>query len=82
MIKDLKFTGPGEDGQGLGRKIKQHAAELAKDIFKNDRKDSVATRVPLSGSFDDPKIGVWAAVRTALHHAFIHALRPGLEENA
>jgi hypothetical protein len=49
-------------------------------IFKNHSTDSLATRVPISGTYSDKKVGMWTAVGTLLRHAFIRALVPKLDQ--
>jgi hypothetical protein len=48
--------------------------------FKNQAKDSLATRIPISGSFGKEKIGTWTAVATLLRHAFVKSLVPNVDE--
>jgi hypothetical protein len=48
--------------------------------FKNHATDTLATRVPISGSYNNEKIGTWTAVGTLLRNAFIRALIPKLDE--
>ncbi len=50
------------------------------DIFKNQSKDSLATRIPISGSYNDKTVGVWPAVGTLLRNAFVRALIPSIDE--
>jgi hypothetical protein len=49
-------------------------------VLKNQFKDQLATKVPISGSYHDNSIGVWRAVGTLLRNAFIRALLPKLDE--
>jgi Domain of Unknown Function (DUF748) len=49
-------------------------------VLKNQRTDTLATRVPFYGSFQDKKIGLWTSVSTLLRNAFIRALIPKLDQ--
>ncbi len=49
-------------------------------ILKNQPKDTLAARVPISGSYRGDKVGIWSAVGTILQNAFIHALSPVIDE--
>jgi hypothetical protein len=49
-------------------------------ILKNQFKDQLATKVPISGSYADNSVGVWRAVGTLLRNAFVRALMPQLDE--
>jgi hypothetical protein len=48
----------------------------AAQIFKNQPKDRLATKVPLSGTVGDPAIGLWGTVINLLRNAFIKSLAP------
>lgn len=54
----------------------------AADILKNQPKDSLATRVPISGTYKNSSVGVWSAMGSLLQNAFIHALVPKIDEHA
>lgn len=49
-------------------------------VFKNQPKDRLAMKIPISGSYEQNKVGVWTAVATMLRNAFIRALIPKLDE--
>lgn len=49
-------------------------------VFKNHPNDSLATRVPIAGSYEGSDIGVWQAIGSLLRHAFIRALVPKIDE--
>ena len=48
--------------------------------MKNQNKDSLATRIPISGSYNNSKVGTWAAVATLIRNAFVRALVPKVDE--
>jgi hypothetical protein len=50
-------------------------------IFKNQSKDQLATKVPISGSYTNSSVGIWTATATLLQNAFIHALTPKLDQH-
>lgn len=86
--KDGKFIGYAEPfftdmvidkGTGsTGRKVWAVVATAVEWIFSNKRKKQVATRIPIEGTFDKTKIGLWAAVGGMLKNAYIKALTPTL----
>jgi hypothetical protein len=49
-------------------------------IFKNQPKDQLAAKVPISGTYSNSSVGVLTAVGTLLQNAFIHALVPKLDQ--
>ncbi len=51
------------------------------EVFRDQSKDRVATRIPLSGSARDPSVGFWATLGNVLRNAFIESLVPRLEHS-
>jgi hypothetical protein len=47
---------------------------------KNHSTDSVATKVPISGTYQKSSVGVWTAITTLLQNGFIKALAPELDQ--
>jgi len=50
-------------------------------LFRNQRTGKFATRVPFSGTFDDPRARVWPTIGNVFWNAFIKALPPKLEHS-
>jgi hypothetical protein len=48
--------------------------------FKNHPNDQLATKIPVTGSFEKTDVHVWPTIKTLLHNAFIHALVPVLDQ--
>ncbi|MEO8085899.1 MAG: hypothetical protein ABI763_03715, partial [Bacteroidota bacterium] len=48
-------------------------------VFRNQKKDQVATKVPIEGDFKNPKTGVVDAVVQVVINAFIQALVPAID---
>jgi hypothetical protein len=49
------------------------------EIFQNQKKEQLATKVPLKGSFKDPDAGLWTAISYVLRNAFVMALQPSVD---
>jgi hypothetical protein len=49
------------------------------EVFQNQSKDQLATKVPIEGNFKKPDIGVFEAIWSVLGNAFISALKPSLD---
>ena len=49
-------------------------------ILKNQPKDQLATRIPISGTYEGTNVDVLSSIGTLLRHAFIRALIPRLDE--
>jgi hypothetical protein len=79
VIKDLDVAGPEDRKDNFLHKVWEAIAGTAGDIFKNQKKDQLATRIPLEGNFKDPKTDTWEAVWEVLRNAFIQALIPSVD---
>jgi len=53
----------------------------ASTIFRNLPKDQLATKIPISGSYENASVGTWSAISTLLKNAFISALVPKLDRS-
>lgn len=49
-------------------------------ILKNHFEDQLATRVPVSGSYQGSTVGVWSSIGMLLQNAFIRALVPAIDQ--
>lgn len=79
IIKNLEVLGPEDKKDKLGQKIKEGAIEVAGKILKNPKKDQVATKVPIEGSFSNTSVGTSEAIWEVLRNAFIEALMPAID---
>jgi hypothetical protein len=53
---------------------------LGEEIFENQGTDRLATRVPISGTFESPDTDPWAVVGAVLSNAFIEAIKHGFDD--
>lgn len=51
------------------------------EVFEDQSHDRVATRIPLSGSVNDPEVGFWSTLGATLRNAFVESLVPRLEQS-
>jgi hypothetical protein len=79
VIKDLDVVGPEDRKDNFFHTLWEGVVGVAGDIFKNQKKDQIATRIPLEGNFKDPKSDTWEAVWEVLRNAFIQALVPSVD---
>lgn len=75
LLKDLEIAKEGNFGQIAWEYVVTGVAE----IFKNHKKDQVATEVPIEGRFDDPSVGLWTSISYVLKNAFVFALQPQVD---
>ncbi len=79
IIKDLKVLGPEDKDDKLLQKAKEGVVNVAGKVLQNQKKDQVATKVPIEGSFSNPTVDNWEAILEILRNAFIEALMPSVD---
>jgi hypothetical protein len=76
LIKDFKV----KQGEGNAIEIAWEAiAGTAAEILKNQRKDQLATKLPVEGRYKNTDIGIMDAIITVLRNAFVEALKPTID---
>ena len=61
------------------RKMWEAIAGFAGEVFENQPKDQVATKIPFEGRLDNPQADVWETVINVLENAFIRAIQPSID---
>jgi|SRR6185437_11338843 len=79
FIKDLKVLGPQDSSDNILQKAWEAIVGGAALVLKNQKKQQIATKVPIEGEFGKTTTGVWDAVWELLRNAFIQALMPGID---
>jgi YihY family inner membrane protein len=82
ILHDVKVVERGEfkeDKEGPVRAAWEVVAGAAKGVLNNEKKDQLATRIPISGRLDQPDVPPWPVIGSALYNGFIEALTNGLE---
>jgi hypothetical protein len=79
FVDDLQLLDWDREDEGLLGKLWEGLAEVVGEILEDQDKDRIATRVPFSGSTEDPNADVWSTIGGLLKNAFIESLRRGLE---
>lgn len=80
LFKDLRVITWKEDHKNVFEFAWEAVVGLVAEIFENQPKDQVATRVPVKGSFENPEPDVWSTIGELIKNAFIEALLPGIEQ--
>lgn len=79
IIKDLKIIGPEDRKDPLLQKAKEGVFHALGWVLKNHKKEQVATKVPIEGSFSNSDADVSEAIWQVLRNAFIEALMPSVD---
>jgi hypothetical protein len=79
VIKNLDVLGKEDRDDNIFRKMWEAITGLAGEIFENQPKDQVATKIPFEGRLDNPQADVWETVISVLENAFIRAIQPSID---
>lgn len=79
VIKDLDIVGPQDRKDSFLNKLWEGIVSIAGSILENKKEDQVATKIPISGDFDDPSIQTWYAIMNVLRNAFVQAIYPSID---
>jgi hypothetical protein len=81
VITDLDVFGPEDKNDGFLHKLWERIVGTMGVILTNEKKNQIATRIPIEGSFAKPDAGITEAVAEVIINAFIHALIPAIDNN-
>ena len=80
IFKDLDVYDKEQDeDKKLGAKLKEKAADVVAKVFKNRKRDEVATIGKLEGPLQNPKASTWEVLVNLVRNAFFEAILPGFE---
>jgi hypothetical protein len=80
IFDDVDVYDRSQDAEkGIGQQVYEGVVGGLTEALQNQRKDDVATVVPLRGRIEDPEAGVLATIAGILRNAFFQAIVPGLE---
>jgi|GEM_PF-4939922 len=81
IITGLDVFGPEDRNVSIGNKIWQGIIEFITNIFENQKHDSIATKIPFDGTFQNPEVNVTYAVIEVFFNAFVKAITPAFDYN-
>ena len=79
IIKDLDVLGHEDRKDNIFQKAWEGIVGAVGEVFENQKKDQLATKIPFQGNLDKPETNIWAAITTVLQNAFIQALQPSID---
>jgi hypothetical protein len=80
LLRDVDILDLKKDSKNPVQLAWEAMAGAVAEIFENQPREQVATRVEFSGRVDAPDADIWKTVGNLLRNAFVRALRPGVED--
>lgn len=82
IVQNLDVYDAKQDAEkSVFRKAYEALVGAGATVLRNQPRDQVATRIPISGRLDDPQLSTLQAVFGIVRNAFFKAVLPGLEQN-
>ena len=69
------------EGRSVGKFFTELLAQAGTAVLKNQRKDQVATRIPISGTVDNPETAIWPTIFGVLRNAYIEAFKGEIDND-
>lgn len=79
IIKDLDVVQWNKEEGNLRQIAWETLIGTTAEIFQNQNKEQLATKLSIEGEFNDPNLHIWTAITNVLRNAFWQALKPSLE---
>ena len=80
LIKDIKIFRIKKDSDNPLEFLWEGFVGLIAEIFENQRHSQIATKIPFSGTLNNPEPRIWRTIGYVLENAFIQALKGGIED--
>lgn len=79
VIKNLDVVGPEDKKDGFFNRLWENVLGATGKVLKNQKKDQIATTIPLEGSTSNISASTWYAIMNILRNAFLEALTSSIE---
>ncbi len=79
VLKDLDIVQWTKEEGNFVQILWESIVATGAEILQNQRTEQLATKVPINGRFDDPKVDTWRAISYILRNAFVEALKPSVD---
>jgi len=81
LIKDLDIVQLNKEEGSLPTILWESVVGTVAEVFQNQFKEQLATKIPISGKFEKPDTNLWNAIVYVLRNAFVHALQPSIDQS-
>jgi len=79
IIKDLDVVGIEDENDNVFQNLWEFVVGGVAEIFTNQEKDQVASKITMEGNFNNPQTNTLDAIWELLRNAFIQALIPSID---
>jgi hypothetical protein len=79
VLKHLDVVGHEDRDDNILSQIWENVVGALAIIFRNQKEDQVATKIPFEGQLKDANADIWVALYEVIYNAFIHALNSSID---
>jgi hypothetical protein len=79
ILKDLDIVQWNKEEGNIAQILWETLIGAAAKVLENRNKEQVATKVDIKGKLEDPNVNIWRSVGYLLQNAFVHALKPSID---
>lgn len=81
FFEDLNVLELEQDAKNPVKLVWQALVAGAVKIFKNHPKDQVATKIPVSGTFEKTDVAIWTTIVNVLRNAFVEGFKARVDDS-
>ncbi|MGV3609563.1 MAG: DUF748 domain-containing protein [Fluviicola sp.] len=81
FLKDLDIVQWNKEEGDFKQILWETMVASAAEILQNQKKEQLATKINMNGTFDKVHLNTWRAISFVLRNAFLHALKPSVDNS-
>lgn len=81
FLKDLDIVQWNKEEGNFKQILWETLVASAAEILQNQKKEQLATKININGTFDKVHLNTWRAISYVLRNAFLHALKPAVDNS-
>lgn len=81
ILKDLDIVQWNKEEGDFKQILWETVVGSAAEILQNQKKEQLATKIPIEGKFDDADVNLWRSISYVLRNAFVYALHPYIDNS-
>lgn len=81
IMKDLDVVQWNKEEGNVPQILWESLVGFGAEVLQNQPKEQLASKIPISGTFENPDVDIWRAAAYILKNAFIQALKPAVDHS-
>jgi hypothetical protein len=79
VLKDLDVVQWNKEEGDFKQIVWETVVGVTAELLQNQKKEQLATKIPINGSFDKVNVNIWRAISYVLRNAFFQAIKPSVD---